>query len=343
MKEGIILSKEELHRIGKTQGILQIKEKEAEEKKERLLKRVTERISQDILKDFAEGKIDREEVVKKIPKFGDKIFFLRSLKEWSQTKLAKEAGLNRSEISYLESGEKNPLTETISKLAGPLEIAPQLLAGSPVFTEEEKKEYIRENYLKMESKEIAKYLGTSTKAVDDLLHHLYQEGLPSRMKIRQRKLTTEEKEKIIKYCQEGKSDREIGELLRITPNQAWHLRARVLKIKKGGNYCKKTDLEEIRLDRARALSEKYGGIDKVPPQRLKRYHLTLESISEEVLATFGGRKSISEEVLAEYGITMNYVIQTLAQRLGIRGLVSGPLFEKEKKEISSEKKEEYEY
>ena len=185
-----------------------------------------------LLRKSSEGKITKEEAIKKIPAIGDKIFFLRSLKEWSQDNLAKKSGLDQAAICYIEAEENYPINETIIKLANALEIAPQLLAGRPVFTEEEKKEYIRENYLKMESKEIAKYLGTSTKAVDDLLHHLYQEGLPSRMEIRGRKLTDEEKEKIIKYCQQGKSDREIGEELRMTQNEAWHLRARVLKIKK---------------------------------------------------------------------------------------------------------------
>ena len=94
MTEGIILSKEELHRVGEAQRILQIKEKEAEEKKERFLKRVTERISKDILKDFAEGKITKEEAIKEIPVIADKIFFLRSLKEWSQDNLAKKSGLD---------------------------------------------------------------------------------------------------------------------------------------------------------------------------------------------------------------------------------------------------------
>jgi len=294
-----------------------------------------------LLRKSSEGKITKEEAIKKIPAIGDKIFFLRSLKEWSQDNLAKKSGLDQAAICYIEAEENYPINETIIKLANALEIAPQLLAGRPVFTEEEKKEYIRENYLKMESKEIAKYLGTSTKAVDDLLHHLYQEGLPSRMEIRGRKLTDEEKEKIIKYCQQGKSDREIGEQLRMTQNEAWHLRARVLKIKKRENYCKKTDVEEIRLARARALSEKYGGIDKVPPQRLKRSHLTLESISAAVLNAFGGKESISEEVLKRYGMTMNFVIDTLSQRLGIQRLAKGPFFEEKKEEPP--KKEEYEY
>lgn len=50
-------------------------------------------------------------------KIGEKIRKLREDKHLTQEELAMEAGLNRAYIGYIERGERNPSTETISKIA----------------------------------------------------------------------------------------------------------------------------------------------------------------------------------------------------------------------------------
>lgn len=99
--------------------------------------------------------------------------------------------------------------------------------------------------------------------------------------------------------------------------------------------------EKIRL--AKMLSKKYGRIDKVPPRILKGRHLSRKKISAAVLNVFGGKESVSQEVLDKYEYTMNMVIGTLAQRLGIKGLAGPPYFrqslaEKEKEAREKKKK-----
>lgn len=72
---------------------------------------------------------------------GDEIRFHRGRRDWSQEKLAKEAGIAATSVVRLEKGEvARPRIGTLTKIAGALGIDPQQLtsfvvnnpAGSPV-------------------------------------------------------------------------------------------------------------------------------------------------------------------------------------------------------------------
>jgi len=56
-------------------------------------------------------------------KLGKKINRLRIEKQLTQEELALEAGLNRAYIGYIERGERNPSTETASKIAKVLKVS----------------------------------------------------------------------------------------------------------------------------------------------------------------------------------------------------------------------------
>ncbi len=56
-------------------------------------------------------------------KIGKAIRKIREEKGITQEKLALEAGLNRAYIGYIERGERNPTTKTISKVAKALKIS----------------------------------------------------------------------------------------------------------------------------------------------------------------------------------------------------------------------------
>ena len=55
-------------------------------------------------------------------KIGKRVRLLRLKRSLSQEKLAHEAGLNRAYIGYIERGERNPSTETLSKIASALNV-----------------------------------------------------------------------------------------------------------------------------------------------------------------------------------------------------------------------------
>lgn len=55
-------------------------------------------------------------------KIGQKIRKLRIEKGITQEKLALDAGLNRAYIGFIERGERNPSTETLSKIAKSLNV-----------------------------------------------------------------------------------------------------------------------------------------------------------------------------------------------------------------------------
>lgn len=55
-------------------------------------------------------------------RIGKAIRKAREKKGLTQEELALEAGLNRAYIGYIERGERNPSTETISKIAKALKI-----------------------------------------------------------------------------------------------------------------------------------------------------------------------------------------------------------------------------
>lgn len=55
-------------------------------------------------------------------RIGKKIREMREKKSLTQEKLALNAGLNRAYIGYIERGERNPSTETLSKISKALRI-----------------------------------------------------------------------------------------------------------------------------------------------------------------------------------------------------------------------------
>lgn len=56
-------------------------------------------------------------------KIGRAIRKARDKRGFTQEELALEAGLNRAYIGYIERGERNPSTETISKIAKALKVS----------------------------------------------------------------------------------------------------------------------------------------------------------------------------------------------------------------------------
>ncbi len=55
-------------------------------------------------------------------KIGKRVKELRERKNITQEDLALVAGLNRAYIGYIERGERNPSTETVSKIARALKV-----------------------------------------------------------------------------------------------------------------------------------------------------------------------------------------------------------------------------
>lgn len=55
-------------------------------------------------------------------KFGEKVKFFRTMKHWSQEKLALEAGIDRTYLPGIEKGERNVSITVVEKLAIALEI-----------------------------------------------------------------------------------------------------------------------------------------------------------------------------------------------------------------------------
>ncbi|HEX5375572.1 MAG TPA: helix-turn-helix transcriptional regulator [Solirubrobacterales bacterium] len=63
-------------------------------------------------------------------RFGLNLVLLRSRAGYSQHFAAERSGLHRTEISFLERGQRMPQLDTIVKLAGAIDAAPdELLAG----------------------------------------------------------------------------------------------------------------------------------------------------------------------------------------------------------------------
>ena len=50
-------------------------------------------------------------------KFGEKVKFFRTKKEWSQENLALEAGIDRTYLPGIEKGERNVSITVVEKLA----------------------------------------------------------------------------------------------------------------------------------------------------------------------------------------------------------------------------------
>ncbi|HEY2056424.1 MAG TPA: helix-turn-helix transcriptional regulator [Solirubrobacterales bacterium] len=62
---------------------------------------------------------------------------LRDDRLWTQEELARRAGLDRTEVQKIETGNRNPGVEVLLKLAGALEVTPdEILRGASWNSEE---------------------------------------------------------------------------------------------------------------------------------------------------------------------------------------------------------------
>ena len=55
-------------------------------------------------------------------RFGENLLRIRQARKLSQENLAERAGIHRTQISLLESGRRQPLLETVVRLAGALDV-----------------------------------------------------------------------------------------------------------------------------------------------------------------------------------------------------------------------------
>jgi transcriptional regulator with XRE-family HTH domain len=65
-----------------------------------------------------------------LDRFGGNLLRVRQARRLSQESLAQRAGIHRTQISLFETGQRQPLLETLIRLAGALEVPlPTLLEG----------------------------------------------------------------------------------------------------------------------------------------------------------------------------------------------------------------------
>ncbi|MBS1883230.1 MAG: helix-turn-helix transcriptional regulator [Actinobacteria bacterium] len=62
-----------------------------------------------------------------LARFGDNLLRIRQARRLSQEALAELAGVHRTQISLFETGQRQPLLETLIRLAGALEISVETL------------------------------------------------------------------------------------------------------------------------------------------------------------------------------------------------------------------------
>jgi transcriptional regulator with XRE-family HTH domain len=60
-------------------------------------------------------------------RFGENLLRIRQARKLSQENLAERAGIHRTQISMLESGRRQPLLETVVRLAGALDVPVETL------------------------------------------------------------------------------------------------------------------------------------------------------------------------------------------------------------------------
>jgi transcriptional regulator with XRE-family HTH domain len=68
-----------------------------------------------------------------LTRFGENLLRIRQARKLSQEALAERAGINRTQLSLLEGGRRQPLMETLSKLAGGLDVPVSMLTEGIVF------------------------------------------------------------------------------------------------------------------------------------------------------------------------------------------------------------------
>jgi transcriptional regulator with XRE-family HTH domain len=65
-----------------------------------------------------------------LQRFGENLLRIRQARKLSQESLAERAGIHRTQISLFETAQRQPLLETLIRLAGALEVPlPTLLEG----------------------------------------------------------------------------------------------------------------------------------------------------------------------------------------------------------------------
>jgi transcriptional regulator with XRE-family HTH domain len=62
-----------------------------------------------------------------LARFGDNLLRIRQARKLSQEALADRAEIHRTQISLFETGQRQPMLETLSKLAGALEVPVDML------------------------------------------------------------------------------------------------------------------------------------------------------------------------------------------------------------------------
>ncbi|MBS1884326.1 MAG: helix-turn-helix transcriptional regulator [Actinobacteria bacterium] len=60
-------------------------------------------------------------------RFGENLLRIRQARKLSQENLAESAGIHRTQISLLEGGRRQPLLETLVRLAGALDVPVETL------------------------------------------------------------------------------------------------------------------------------------------------------------------------------------------------------------------------
>jgi transcriptional regulator with XRE-family HTH domain len=83
-----------------------------------------------------------------VTNLGKNLEFLRKSRGLTQSKLAKDAGMPRTTLSYMESGEGNPSLKNLTALAGALSVSIEELLSSPrpsclLVTEVDLKRHVR--------------------------------------------------------------------------------------------------------------------------------------------------------------------------------------------------------
>jgi transcriptional regulator with XRE-family HTH domain len=69
-----------------------------------------------------------------LARFGYNLLRIRQARKLSQEALADRAGVHRTEISLFENGRRQPLLETLTKLAGALDVPVGMLTEGITFT-----------------------------------------------------------------------------------------------------------------------------------------------------------------------------------------------------------------
>lgn len=68
-----------------------------------------------------------------LERFGANLLRIRQARKLSQESLAESAGIHRTQISMFETGQRQPLMETLVRLAGALEVPLSSLLEGIVF------------------------------------------------------------------------------------------------------------------------------------------------------------------------------------------------------------------